>query len=278
MHYYRLTKPGIIYGNLITAAAGFFYAATGPMQWSLFFLSMLGIALTIAFACVVNNVIDRDIDSKMKRTQGREIPSGIISTRSALIFAGVLGVAGFTLLYIYTNWVTIGVLAFGLFMYLVVYTILKRRTVYFTYAGAFAGAVPPVAGYAAITHSLDAAALTIFLIMILWQMAHFYSISIYRQEEYAQARIPVMPLKKGTARTKFEIIFFVIAFAVACYLLPMTHPTAALFLVLNGIASLAWLVLGVSGFRAENERRWARRMFLCSLIVILVFSLSLAIA
>src|SRR3990167_11518603 len=112
--YYTLTKPGIIYGNLITTAAGFFLASKGNINFGLLLATLAGVSLVIGSACVFNNYLDRDIDKKMARTKIRALAAGIIPIRNAIIFATFLGLAGFLLLTKYTNILTafIGVLAF----------------------------------------------------------------------------------------------------------------------------------------------------------------------
>ena len=277
MPYYRLTKPGIIYGNTMTAAAGFLFASGTSVDWTLMLMTLLGFALATGSACVINNVLDRDIDARMERTRGREVSSGRIPVRNAVAFGSALGIAGLLLLFFWTNLVSLGVLLFGYCMYLIVYTVAKRRTHYFTYAGALAGAVPPVVGYTAVAGVLDAPAFVLYLILILWQMAHFYSISIYRQDEYAAAHIPVLPLEKGIRRTILEILIFTVLFAIAALWLAAVHRTGIAYLVIVSVASTLWAALAVSGLHAEDTKRWARRMFLFSLLVILSVSLALSL-
>lgn len=116
-NYYYLTKPGIVRGNLITVAAGFFLASTTPFKWDAFFAVLAGSALCIASGCVYNNILDRNIDKKMARTRNRAIVSGKISGRAALTYATVLGAAGLTILAIWTNLLTVLVGATGIFFY-----------------------------------------------------------------------------------------------------------------------------------------------------------------
>ena len=107
-HYLGLTKPGIIFGNLIAGSAGFFMAAKGDIEWMLFLVTMLGITLIIASGCVFNNFIDRDIDCLMQRTQNRVLVKKLVPINFALVYASILGLAGFGLLLEYTNLLTFG--------------------------------------------------------------------------------------------------------------------------------------------------------------------------
>lgn len=115
--YLKVTKPGIIMGNLISVAGGFFMAARGNIDWSLMWATVIGLSLVVASGCAINNVIDRDIDVHMRRTQNRVTVTGELSGRAAFIFGVVLGVMGFATLAIYTNIVAVGFAAFGYLVY-----------------------------------------------------------------------------------------------------------------------------------------------------------------
>jgi heme o synthase len=194
--YYWLVKPGIIYGNALTAMAGFLLADRGRFDVVLFLAMLAGICLVMASGCVFNNVWDRQADSKMERTKNRALVTGEISTTNALAYGTVLGLIGFGLLYFYTNALTTLIAAIGFAFYVLVYTPLKHRTVYGTLLGAVAGAVPPVVGYCAVTNELDIGAWLLFLILVVWQMPHFYAIGINRFDDYKAAGIPICQCKK----------------------------------------------------------------------------------
>lgn len=266
--YYTLTKPGIIYGNLITTAAGFFLASKGNINFGLLLATLAGVSLVIGSACVFNNYLDRDIDAKMARTKIRALAAGIIPIRNAIIFATLLGLAGFLLLTKYTNILTafIGVLAF--FDYVILYGISKRRSVHGTLVGSISGAAPVVAGYTSVTNQIDTAALILFLILVLWQMPHFYAIAIYRFKDYAAALVPVLPVKGGIQKTKVHMLFYIIAFMVATMALTFFGYTGQVYLVVAALLGFCWLVLCIKGLRASDDKQWARRMFRFSLITI----------
>ncbi|HVI60940.1 MAG TPA: heme o synthase, partial [Candidatus Saccharimonadales bacterium] len=187
---YWLTKPGIIYGNALTATGGFLLAAKWQIDLSLFAATIGGTCLVIASACVINNYIDRGIDKQMARTQRRATVTGKISGPWAIIYGLALGISGFALLVLFTNALValIGLAAY--IDYIVLYGVSKRASVHGTLVGSIAGAAPPVAGYCAVTGRLDLGALIIFLIMVCWQMVHFYAIAIRRADEYRAAKIP----------------------------------------------------------------------------------------
>ncbi len=266
--YYQLTKPGIIQGNLLTAAAGFFLAARRHPNWTLLLATLLGITLVIGSSCVANNYIDRELDKKMARTKSRALATGVISVRSALIYATLLGLGGFTLLIIYTNWLTVGIGALAMVDYVVFYGLSKRRYPAGTLVGSISGAAPPVAGYTAVTGHLDGAALLLFVILVCWQMPHFYAIATYRLKDYKAASLPVLPVKKGVAATKRYVVGYVVAFIIATMLLYVFGYVGWIYAVVMTLLGTVWLGKGIKGFRATDTSKWARGMFLFSLIVI----------
>jgi protoheme IX farnesyltransferase len=276
--YYQLTKPGIIYGNALTAAAGFFLASEGTVNWWIFVAMLIGLSFIVGSAAVFNNYIDRDIDALMERTKNRALPTGQIAPRNALIFGTFLGIVGVKILLLYTSLLTLEVALFGFAVYVLVYSPLKRKTMYASHLGALAGAVPPVVGYVAVTNSLDATALVLFLILCCWQMAHFFSIAIYRKDEYANAHIPVMPLVKGLRVTKLAIIAYIVVFALACLALPVVHTINHLYVLIVSLFSIIWLRYALAAFWTHDDAKWARQTFLCSLLVILALSIALSIS
>ncbi len=143
-NFYSLTKPGIVYGNLVTAIGGFFLGSRGVViNYFTLLATLLGIALIIACGCVFNNYIDRDIDGLMKRTQNRVLVKELISGKTAIIYAVILGALGLILLLWQTNLLTVSVALVGLFVYVVLYSLLfKRNSIHGTIIGSISGAVP----------------------------------------------------------------------------------------------------------------------------------------
>jgi len=266
--YYYLTKPGIIRGNAVVAAAGFLLASKGHINLLVLLATLVGLSLVIGSSCVFNNYIDRGIDAKMSRTKRRALVTQSISVRSAIIYAVILGLIGSTVLALYTNLLTLGLALFGFFAYVVMYGIGKRRSVHGTVVGSISGALPPVVGYTAVTGRLDAGALILFLILVLWQMPHFYAIAIYRLDDYAAANIPVLPLAHGLRATKIQILVYIVAFILAAWSLSLFGYAGITYLVVSLALGAAWLALGLRGFNNANDNDWARKMFRFSLVVI----------
>ncbi|MCB1085211.1 MAG: heme o synthase [Chlamydiia bacterium] len=271
--YFLLAKPGIIIGNALTAAGGFALAAKGSFNFLLFLATLEGLSLIIASACVLNNIIDRKQDCLMKRTQNRPLPSGIITPRSAFLYALLLGIAGALLLLIFTNLLTLAVALVGFGVYVGVYSVLKYITVHGTLIGSIAGAVPPVVGYTAVSGHFDGAALILFLMIVCWQMPHFFAIAIYRLEDYAAASIPVYPIKRGMGKTKVQILLYTIGFLLVTALLPLLGYVGKGFLLIMGLVSIGWLYLALQGWTAKNNQKWARKVFFYSLFIVMAFCL-----
>jgi protoheme IX farnesyltransferase len=263
-----LTKPGIILGNVVTTAGGFALASRGLLDYWLFFLTLIGLSLIIASSCVFNNYIDRHVDAKMARTKNRGLVIGSVSPTSAIIFGTILGLIGAWILALYTNPLTLLIALAGFFIYVVPYSFGKYLTSYGTLIGSIAGAAPPLVGYCAVTDSFDLGAFLLFLIMVLWQMPHFYAIAIYRYNDYVRAGIPVLPVKKSIHITKIHMVLYTIAFIIAALLLTLMGFTGYVYFTVAGLLGLTWLALTIQGFKATSDAVWARKVFLFSLVVI----------
>ena len=276
--YYRLTKPGIIYGNVMTTAAGFLFAQSlqsGPaFDWLRFAAVLTGTALVIAAGCVLNNIMDRHIDAKMERTKDRALVNGSIKIGHAAWFAGLLGAIGVILLARYTNMLTVYIGIAGLYSYVIAYGYSKRQGPIGTIIGSFSGATPILAGYTALTNRLDLAGALVFLAMVIWQMPHFYAIAIYRLSDYRKAGIPVLPAVKGNAHARLHILSYILAYGLTAALLSVLGYTGWCFGIAMVALSAYWFW---QGYRTpEADGRWARGMFGSSLTVLLVFSVLLA--
>lgn len=253
--YCLLTKPGIILGNIITMVAGYTLASRGKVNPWIFFITLVGLSLIIASACVFNNYIDRDFDKKMTRTKNRALALGLISGKNAILFACGLGFLGAFLLIFFVNLLTTAIALFGFFVYVILYSFSKYRSIHGTLIGSVAGAIPPVVGYCAACNHFDLAAFILFTMVALWQMPHFFAIAIYRLDEYAAAAIPVLPVKKGIRTTKIHMIFYIIAFISVCLLLTVFEYTGYIYLLVAVSFGLFWLGLCLKGFRCFEDRK-----------------------
>jgi protoheme IX farnesyltransferase len=280
--YYELTKSGLVFGNLITVIAGFLLASRGEaISFALLLTTIIGISFVMASGCVFNNYIDHDIDALMERTKHRAIVKKHVTKKHAFIFGSILGFLGFLILFIFTNILTGFIAAVGFFFYVFMYTLwFKRSSVYGAGVGAVAGAIPPVVGYCAASNRLDMGALILFLILLVWQMPHFFAIAIRRKEDYAAAGIPVMPIEAGIKRTKISMFIYIIEFILAASLLSVFGYTGIVYLIIVVLFGLAWLALCIKGFYisgTDGNKAWARQMFLLSLCVMMGTFITIAI-
>lgn len=270
INYYLLTKPGIIMGNLITVAAGFLLASNGTIDIKVFLAALIGMGFIMASSCVLNNDINSETDRKMERTKNRALVTGLISREYALLFAVVLLIVGSVILYLGTNLLTLLVAGFGFFVYVILYSFWKCRTIYGTAIGSIAGAVPPVVGYTAVSNQIDLGAVILFAILVLWQMPHFFSIAIYHYDDYVKGEVPVLPIMKGMYRAKIHMVAYIALFIAATSLLTFFGYTGNVYLALTTLVGLAWLGICLKGFNCNDDQLWGKQMFRVSLIMIMV--------
>ena len=270
--YIEVTKPGIILGNAITATAGYALAVRTHFDIFLYTAMLIGLSLVIAAGCVLNNYIDRNADIQMVRTKNRPLVRKVISPQQALAYSILLLLLGTAILMSFTNLLTTGITLFGFVAYVLVYSFVKYLTVHATFIGTFAGAVPPVVGYCAMSGELNQGAWLVFLFLITWQMPHFFAISIYRLHEYKKASIPVHPLIRGVLSTKIQMLLYIFAFTYVCTLLVSARLVNTVFLICAMILASGWVFLSLRGFVAKSDTKWAYTMFKYSLWVITILS------
>ncbi|MBO1254196.1 heme o synthase [Alteromonas sp. 5E99-2] len=276
--YVSLTKPGIIFGNLIAAASGFFLAAKGNIDWFVFIILILSTTFIVACGCIINNYVDRDIDLKMRRTRNRALAQGRINTASALLFALILGIVGFVLLHYYTTTYAVLFGAIGILVYVGLYTLkFKRNSVYGTLVGSLSGACPPVMGYVSVSNGFDTGAALLLLISCFWQIPHSYAIAICRFEDYKAANIPVLPVKYGVKASKLHMYVYIIAFVISSLLLFTEGYVGIVYALVMTCMSAYWLYLVKTENRFDNEQLWGRKLFVLSIIIITVFSVLISV-
>ena len=209
--YYLLCKPNVVYMMLICALVGMLLAEDSVSSITTIMVALLGIALCSGSAAAINQVIDRNADAAMTRTDQRPIPQGDLSAFHASSFALVIGVMGALILYFYINTLTMILTLASLIGYAFIYTVyLKRATPQNIVIGGLAGAAPPLLGWSAISNTIDPYALLLVLIIFVWTPPHFWALAIYRKDEYAKESIPMLPVTHGVAFTKLQIVLYTI--------------------------------------------------------------------
>jgi protoheme IX farnesyltransferase len=277
-NYMLIAKPGIVFGNLISAAAGFFLASKGQVNGLALLATLTGISLVVASGCVFNNCIDREIDQKMIRTRDRALAKGLISLKIAVSYAAILSIAGLALLWAATNLLCVFVVLMGFLIYVGVYSLyMKRNSVHGALIGSLAGATPPIAGYCAVTGRFDMGAAILLSVFSMWQMPHCYAISVFRSDDYAAAAIPILPVKQGTAAARKHIVGYILAFMGATMMLTFWGYTGHSTFVVASLLSLSWLYVAWSGYKASDERFWAKKLYVFSILTIFILSVMISI-
>ncbi len=277
--YLSITKPGIIIGNLISVAAGYFLAAKSESADVMLLLNTLaGVAMVIASGCVVNNIFDRDIDLKMDRTRGRLLAQGDINIDHAFVFALVLLLAGTGLLYSEANPLSAVVVLLGYVFYVFFYTMwYKRNSVYGTLVGSVSGAVPPLVGYLAVTNYISLEAVLLFALFCLWQMPHSYAIAMFRMQDYKNAGIPVLPVVSGIEKSRKHMMAYVVAFNLVALALFLLGNGGYEYLVVAAGVCFMWTQVTFRKVTEENYVEWSKAVFKVSLLVVMGISTVLGI-
>lgn len=277
-NYVLAAKPGIVCGNLISAAAGFLLASKGRIDGALLPATLIGISLVVASGCVFNNCVDRNLDRKMLRTCNRPLARGLISTKLAVTYATILSLAGVSLLWAATNLLAVFMVLAGLVIYVGVYSMyLKRRSVYSALIGSLAGATPPLAGYCAVTGRFDLGAVILLAVFSLWQMPHCYAIAVFRFDDYTAAAIPMLPVKEGTDAAQKHMVGYILAFMAATLMLTFGGYTGYRTLAVATVLGLSWLYMAWWGYKAADEQLWARKLFIFSIFTIFILSIMMSI-
>ncbi len=268
--YYILTKPGIVRGNIITAAAGFILAAGLDISLQRFGATIFGLALVIAGSCVANNIIDRNIDRRMTRTEKRLTASMNVNIGSLWFYAVALIAGGISMLLAFSTPAATLAAFIGCILYVVVYALAKRATAWSTLIGALSGAVPPVVGYLGVTGHPDVLTALIFLVLFWWQMPHFYAIAIFRRSEYRAAGLPIKSVIDGVVATQMSIRYWIVSFVAIVNLSTLFGYTSWLYSLIVTPAAIYWI--WTATHTNKDAKSWARSVFGVSLIVLLSFS------
>lgn len=275
--YYQLAKPGIIYANVLTALAGYLFGSKWQVQAGTFIALLVGTSLVIGGAAVCNNIMDRNIDTVMKRTKKRALVTGEISLPTARLYAAALTLIGFGILTHWTNWIVVLIGLIGFVDYVWAYGWAKRHNPYSTLIGSISGSTSIVAGYSAATGRFDTGAWLLFAILTFWQMPHFYAIAMYRRADYKAAHLPVMPVIRSTSTAKLRVMIYTVAFIVASVLLTTTGYAGMSSGIILFVLGAAWLVKGLQTYTENDGVAWGKRMFLFSLVVNIGISIAVTI-
>jgi len=267
--YVALLKPRVMSLVVFTAAVGVLVAPGHLHPW-LVTMAVLAIAVGAGASGALNMWYDADIDARMKRTANRPVPRGAISAGDALGFGLMMAGGSVFFLGVLVNWAAAGLLAFTIFFYVVIYTMwLKRRTPQNIVIGGAAGAFPPMIGWAAVTGGIDAASISLFLIIFLWTPAHFWALALLRSDDYRRAGVPMLPVVAGPAETRRQILIYAVMTVLASGL-PLTFGLGGLTYAATAVvAGAIFLWTAVDVFRIVDQgraRKAAGRLFGFSIV------------
>ena len=207
--YLELCKPNVVALMILTSVIGMLLATDQAVPVGILIFGNLGIALCAGSAAAVNHIVDRQVDEKMARTANRPIATGRLAPNQAIAFALTTGLTGMAILLLFTNVLTAWLTLASLVGYAFVYTMfLKRATPQNIVIGGLAGAAPPLLGWVAVTGEIHHNALLLVLIIFAWTPPHFWALAIHRKEEYAKAKIPMLPVTHGERYTKINILLY----------------------------------------------------------------------
>lgn len=261
-----LTKPRVNLLVLVTTLIGFYLGSLGPLDLMLLLHTVVGTALVAAGAAAFNQVLEHDIDARMRRTQSRPIPAGRLGLSEAGGFALALSLVGLVELVVGTNLLAASVALVTIASYALVYTPLKTRTSLATVIGAVPGALPPMIGWAAATRTLSIEAWVLFSIVFFWQMPHVLAISWMYREDYARGGIRVLPvLEPDGASTARQAVIYAVALIPVSLLPTIVGLSGGFYFAAASVLGLAQLVLAVA-FARQRTRERARRLFFASLV------------
>ena len=275
--YYELCKPNVVYMMLICAFVGMLLAEESVSSFGYLFVSLTGIACCAASAAAVNQVIDRNTDASMTRTDQRPLPQGELSPTHASVFALIIGILGALILYLYVNTLTMILTLASLVGYAFIYTVyLKRATPQNIVIGGLAGAAPPLLGWSSISNTIDPYALLLVLIIFVWTPPHFWALAIYRKDEYAKESIPMLPVTHGVTFTKLQIVLYTIILFIVSMLPYVVLMSGEIYLYSALILSTIFLYYSINLY-FSNDDEDAMKTFQFSIYYIFLIFLALLI-
>ncbi|MEL6344671.1 MAG: heme o synthase [Myxococcota bacterium] len=262
---FTLTKPRLSLLVIITAGGGLWLSGAAT-SLTLALIAVGGTTMVVAAANTLNNYLERESDKDMARTARRPLPSGRMAPSVALAFGLLLSAISIPLLTFATTPLAGLLAAIALVLYVLVYTPLKRRSSMNTLVGAIPGAMPPLIGWTAATGTLDAGGLVLFALLFLWQIPHSLAITIYRQKEYDNAGLVMLPSEHGIEITRRQMLLYTFAVVPLPFAMFITNIAGMPTLLVGAALGLWWFGKAWRGYQNNGGARWARKFFVASLI------------
>ncbi|MDX2476433.1 MAG: heme o synthase [Gammaproteobacteria bacterium] len=276
--YLDLCKPRVITLLVITAMVGVVLASP-PGELSLFILivSSIGIGLGSAAGAAINQLVERETDAEMARTENRPLPQGRVDQQHAFVFALLLAASS---VFILTAWINVltAVLTFASMIgYAVIYTMyLKKATPQNIVIGGLAGAMPPLLGWVSVTNSIDPQGLLLVLIIYTWTPPHFWALAIHRRDDYAKVNLPMLPVTHGIEFTKYSILGYTIIMILVTFLPYLIFMSGWIYLASAIVLNLYFLYMVLLLMFSKRENV-AMKTFVYSINYLLLLFVSMVV-
>jgi heme o synthase len=279
-----LAKPRITLMVVITAAGGLFLstralrsAESAAPNATTVIATLIGTALIVAGANALNMYVERDVDRRMVRTRTRPLPAGRMAPRVALLFGLAVSAIAVPILAIGANPLTALLAVMANLLYVLAYTPLKQHSHWALHVGAIPGAIPPLLGWTAGTNRIDAAGLVLFAVLFVWQIPHFIAIALFRKMDYARAGLIVMPNVVGELASRHAIVRWIFAGVAASLLVVPLGLAGRGYLVVASALGAVFFIWGCYGLRDGTGARWAKSLFACSIVYLVLLFAALTI-
>jgi heme o synthase len=262
----ELIKARLTLLVLVTTAVGFYLGAAGPVSYGALFHVVFGTALAAAGASALNQWWERRLDALMQRTKTRPIPAGRMLPRDALVAGGLLAIAGVVYLAVLCNWLSALLAAITIIIYIFAYTPLKSISTANTIVGAIPGALPPMIGWAAACGDIDAGAWSLFAIVFLWQLPHFFAIAWMYRDDYARAGFRMISGDdRSGERSASQSVFFAILLFIIAGVPTFLGMTTLLYLPVELALGGAFIIVAMRFLRSRKPTD-ARLLFITSIV------------
>ena len=272
--YLDLCKPKIVLLLTLTALVGMMLSTNFYNDVISGLASLLGFAFLAASSAALNQIFDKETDKNMQRTKNRPLASGNITLLNALIFTSILLFLGSSLMLYFSNILTLLITTFGFIFYSLIYTIyLKWATPQNIVIGGLSGALPPLIGWTAVTNEISLLPLTLVLIIFLWTPPHFWPLAIDRIDEYKKEGVPMMPIAKGVARTKVEMVIYAVLLFGASLAPFLYSLTGIFYLVSTSLLNIYFIYLCVA-YLNDRENVLSMKIFNFSVKYMFLFFLA----
>lgn len=276
--YFDLCKPKVVALLLLTAVVGVVLASP-PGEISLFVLvvSTIGIGLAAAAGAVINQLVERENDAKMARTENRPLPRGKVGQQNAFIFAIILAATSVFILTAWINTLTAVLTFASMIGYAVIYTMyLKKATPQNIVIGGLAGATPPLLGWTSVTNSIDPHALVLVLIIYTWTPPHFWALAIHRRDDYAKVNLPMLPVTHGVAFTKYSILGYTILMILVT-ILPYLIVERGLIYLVSALALGGYFLYMVLKLMFAEQHNTAIKTFVYSINYLMLLFIAMVV-